>query len=308
MMYDLIIIGGGPAGITAGIYASRKKLKTLIIAKDFFGQIAKTHRVDNWPGDLGISEMDLMRKMEKHLKSFSIEIKADQKVVSVKAEGGSLLLAGRTFVIQVENGESFEAKAVIIATGRAEKKLGVLGEEELIGKGVSYCSICDAPFFTDKKVAVIGSGNSALDSAKYAAEVCLFFQGEKVLGDECSQELIKQQTKIKFYPQTEIKAIGGAKKVESLTYQEIISGEEKQISVDGVFINIGSVPVAGLVGDLVARNEKGEIVVDSRNNVTSQVGIFAVGDVTDSNWKQLILASADGAKAALAVYEYLQNK
>jgi alkyl hydroperoxide reductase subunit F len=304
MLYDLIIIGGGPAGITAGVYAVRKKIKTLIIAKDFFGQIAKTQRVDNWPGDLGISGIDLMKKMESHLKSLTSEILVGDAVVSI--EKGK-----NNFLIKTQKGQELEGRAVIVATGRREKKLGVRGEQELIGRGVSYCTICDAPFFQGKRVVVIGGGNSALGSAidlvKYASEVFILFNGPTMAADECLQELIKDQPKIKVLLRKNIIAINGKDRVEGISYQDNASGDEEQMAVEGVFINIGTVPVVDFLADLVKKNEGGEIKVDPRINATSQEGIFAAGDVTDSNWKQFVIAAGDGAKAALAVYDYLNK-
>ncbi|MDD5146613.1 MAG: FAD-dependent oxidoreductase [Candidatus Pacebacteria bacterium] len=304
MLYDLVIIGGGPAGITAGIYAVRKKLKTLVIAKDFFGQIAKTRQVDNWPGDLGISGIDLMKKMESHLKSLTSEILAGDKVVNVEKRKNS-------FLIKTQAGQELEGKAVLVATGRTEKKLGVPGEQELVGRGVSYCTICDAPFFQDKRVAVIGGGNSALgaalDLAKYASEVFILFKGQTMVADECLQGLIKVQPKIKVFLQKNIIAIDGQGKVESVSYQDNVSGNEEQIAVEGVFINIGTVPTVDFLAGLVRQNEGGEIEINPKNNATSQEGIFAAGDVTDSSWKQFVIAAGEGAKAALAAYNYLNK-
>ena len=317
MLYDLIIIGGGPAGITAGIYASRKKLNALVIAKDFFGQISKTGQIDNWPGDMAISGMALALKLEKHLKSFPIEIKAGQKVVAVEAEGGSLLPAGRReppsahFVVQTDNGEKYQAKALIIATGRNAKTLGIEGEQNFIGKGLSYCSICDAPFFRDKQVAVIGGGNAgfetALDLIKYAKKVFIFEKSDKILADEALVEKVKTIGKTEICLQTEILKIEGQGKVQSIIYKDLALDKTLQQPMDGIFVQIGSVPATGFLGKVVDFNENSEIKVDLKTLEASVNGIFAAGDCNDTKWKQAIIAAGQGATAALSAYEFLQK-
>jgi len=322
MIYDLIIIGGGPAGVTAGIYASRKKLNALIISKDFFGQISKTGQVDSWPGDMAISGMDLAMKLEKHLKNFPIEIKAGQKVVSVqiqeKVEGTECLRPRRNsvtlthpsiFIVQIENGEIFEAKSLIIAAGRNAKTLGVEGEQDFVGKGLSYCSICDAPFFRDKQVAVIGGGNvgleTALDLIKYAKKVFIFEKGEKALADEILIEKAKATGKIEICLQTEILKIEGQGKVQSIVYKDLALSKTMQQPMDGIFVQIGSVSATGFLGKLIDFNENNEIKVDSQTLEASLKGIFGAGDCNDTKWKQAIIAAGQGAVAALGVYEYL---
>jgi NADH-dependent peroxiredoxin subunit F len=309
MIYDLIIIGGGPAGVTAGIYASRKKLNTLLITKDFFGQISKTGQVDNWPGDMAISGMALSLKLEKHLKQFPIEIKTGQKVVSVEKQGN-------LFEVRVDNNEKYQAKSLIVATGRNAKTLGIVGEEEFVGKGLSYCSICDAPFFRDKQVAVVGGGNAgfetALDLAKYAKEVFIFEKTDKIYADEILVEKALQLSsgqvnKIKVCLQSEIIRIEGDGKVESIVYKDLISNKEMQQPMEGIFVQIGSIPATLFLGKLVDFNEKNEIKVNPLNLETSVKGILAAGDCNDTKWKQAIVASGQGAVAALSVYEYLQK-
>lgn len=303
-MYDLIIIGGGPAGVTAGIYASRKKLNFLVIAKDFFGQISKTGQVDNWPGDMAISGMSLALKLEKHLKSFPIEIKASQKVVSAKK-------SSTFFVVQTENDEKYQAKALIIATGRNAKTLGIEGEQDFVGKGLSYCSICDAPFFRDKQVAVIGGANAgfetALDLIKYAKKIFIFEKSDKVLADQALVEKAKITGKIEICLQTEILKIEGIKKVQSIIYKDLALDKTLQQPMDGIFVQIGSVPATGFLGKMLDFNENNEIKVCLATLETSVKGIFAAGDCNDTKWKQAIIASGQGAIAALSAYEYLKN-
>jgi len=320
MLYDLIIIGGGPAGATAGIYASRKKLNVLVIAKDFFGQISKTGQVDNWPGDIAISGIALALKLEKHLKSFPMEIK-NAEVKGVKRGADLLkdlsLVSGRSaptlspFTVQIESGEKFEAKSLIIATGRNAKTLGIEGEQDFVGKGLSYCSICDAPFFRDKQVAVIGGGDAgfktALDLIKYAKKVLIFEKGDKILADEALVEKAKQSDKIEIYLGAEISKIEGIKKVQSIVYKDLASNKTMQQPMDGIFVQIGSVPATGFLGKLVDFNESNEIKVNLATLGASVNGVFAAGDCNDTKWKQAIIASGQGAVAALSVYEYLQG-
>lgn len=308
-MFDLIIIGGGPAGVTAGIYAARKKLKTLLIAKDFFGQISKTGQVDNWPGDMAISGMALALKLEKHLKMFPMEIK-NEKVVAVQSDSNF-------FVVQTENDEKYQAKTLIIATGRNAKTLGIEGEQDFVGRGLSYCSICDAPFFKNKQVAVIGGGNAgfetALDLTKYAKKVFIFEKGDKILADEALVEQVLRQSpsagsgQVEVCLQSEILKIEGIKKVQSMIYKDLASGKTMQQPMDGIFVQIGSVPATGFLGKLVDFNENNEIKVDTQTLKASIGGVFAAGDCNNTKWKQAIIASGQGATAALAAYDYLQS-
>lgn len=304
MVYDLIIIGGGPAGVTAGIYASRKKLNALVIAKGLFGQISKIGQIDNWPGDMAISGMALALKLEKHLKSFPIEIKANKKVVSVTKNPDS-------FIVQTEDDEKYQAKALIIATGRNSKALGIEGEQDFIGKGISYCSICDAPFFRGKQVAVIGSGDAgfetALDLIKYAKKVFIFEKSDKILADEALVEKAKKTGKIEVCLQTGILKIEGQGKVQSIIYKDLALDKTLQQPMEGVFVQIGSVPATNFLGKLVDFNENNEIKVDSQTLETSVKGIFGAGDCNNTKWKQAIIASGQGAVATLSAYEYLQN-
>lgn len=303
-MFDLIIIGGGPAGITAGIYAARKKLNALLITKDFFGQIAKTGTVENWPGEVSISGIALMQKLEKHLKQFPIEIKTGEKVVVVKkSEQG--------FLVQTENNNKFLAKSLIIATGRNARTLGIEGEQDFVGKGLSYCSICDAPFFKGKQVAVVGGGNAAfetaLDLAKYAEKIYIFEKSAKLTADEILQEQVKAAGKAEILLEKELVKIEGKGKVEKIAYKDLKTKKIFQKPLDGVFVQIGSVPATGFLGKLVDFNEKNEIKVNPKTLQASLEGVFAAGDVIDAPRKQLIIAAGEGAKAALAAYDYLQK-
>ncbi len=309
-IYDLIIIGGGPAGITAGIYAARKRLKTLLLSYDFIGQVGKTGRVDNWPGDFGIIGQDLIGKFKKHLREFELEIKEGEKVrrVTLRSAQGDAL---RRFLVKTEKGGEFSARAIIVATGRDPRPLEVPGEKEFISRGVSYCSICDSPFFKEKAVAVIGGGNAgfeaALDLIKYAKRIFIFERSDKAVADELLQELAKKEKKIKIQLNKEVKKIEGRGKVQDLVYQDLKTGKTFQVPIDGVFVQIGSVPATGFLKGLVDFNKADEIKVDFQTCESSTEGIFAAGDVNDGRWKQIIIAAGEGCRAALAAYEYLQK-
>ena len=300
--YDLIIIGGGPAGITAGIYAARKRLKILLITKDFLGQVAKTSRVDNYPGFFGISGPELIKRFEEHLRNFEIEIREGEEITKIEKDK-------KNFLVKTGK-EEFLAQALIVATGRDPRPLEVPGEKEFIGRGVSYCSICDAPLFKDKAVAVIGGGNSgfeaALDLVKYAKRIFIFERGDKIIADEILQEQVAQEKKIEIHLNKEVKKIEGKDKVQALLYQDLKTGKTFQVPIDGVFVQIGTIPATGFLKGLCEFNEKDEIKVDFESCGTSTPGLFAAGDVNNGKWKQIIIAAGEGARAALAAYEYLQ--
>ncbi len=304
-IYDLIVVGGGPAGITAGIYAARKKLKTLLIARDFFGQLSKAGYIENWPGVIGNSGMDLMKALEHHLKQFPIEIKTGEKVVEVSRK------AHRFYCVQTETNQQFSARAIIIAAGREPKKLGIKGEEEFIGKGVSFCSICDAPFFTNKQVAVVGGGNAgletALDLAKYAKKIFIFENSPSLKADEILQEGVKNEKKIEIFLQKEIEEIIGDKTVQAIKFKDLENNKTLQMPMAGVFVEVGMRPVKDFTKGLIELSADGEIIIDPKTCQTSVEGIFAAGDVVNGKWKQAIIAAGEGAKAALAVYDYLRN-
>ncbi len=298
-MYDLIIIGGGPAGITAGIYAARKKLKTLVIARDFIGQTGITSNIENWPGEKSIMGPELMAKFENHLKNYNMEIK-EEEVFSLEKSND--------FFVKTKNND-FTSKAVIIATGRKAKSLNVVGEKDFIGKGVVYCTTCDAPLFRDKKVVVVGGGNAGIEAAieltDHTDKVFLFEALSKLSGDEFLQEKAKEKG-VKIFTERKIKKIEGNNFVKEILFES--SKKENKMQVDGVFIQIGSNPITDFIkSNLVDFNKNGEIIVDSKNCRTKTEGLFAAGDVTDVRDKQIVVATGEGAKAALSVYSYLKN-
>jgi len=328
MTYDLIIIGGGPAAITAGIYAARAKLKTLLIAKNFGGQLIESWHIDNYPAVPEISGVDLLQKFVGHLKQyeksasgggFDLEIKEGLMVKNIKQSGPPSSRESRDSGEASENFEVyanssvFETKTIIIATGKTERKLDIPGAKEFEGKGISYCATCDAPIFGDKIVAVIGAGDAGQDTAwqltKYASKIYLLNRYNEMRGDDKAlQEKLKKDPKIEILYEVNPKEIKGEVFVKELIYEDLRGKEQKNINVDGIFVEIGSIPATAFVDGLLRCNDKGEIVVDHNSCATSVPGIFAAGDVTDLLEKQIVIAAGEGAKVALGVYNYLKNK
>lgn len=303
-MYEIIIIGGGPAGITAGIYAARKKLNTLLLTKNFVGQVGKTSSVENWPGNESISGSELIESFRKHVQKFDIEIRDGEEVKEIKKEG-------EIFNVTTTNNETFQSRTVIITSGRNPRPLKVPGEDQFMGRGVSFCSTCDAPFFQDKPVAVIGGGNSgfeaALDLEKYSPKIYILEFAPNVKADQIIQERTGASGKIEVITNAAVKEIKGDSFVESLVYEDTTSRELKELKVNGVFVEIGSLPATAFVKDIVDFNNWGEIKIDPKTCATKTPGLFAAGDVTDIKYKQIIIACGEGAKAALSAYEYIEE-
>jgi len=302
--YDLIIIGAGPAGMTAGIYAVRQKLNTLLITKSFGGQLArKAVAIENYPGFEEISGLDLIKKFEKHLRKQEVDIERDG-VRKVKKIGGK-------FLIQTTAKNTFEAKAVIIASGADPRPLEVPGEKKFIGKGVSYCTACDAPLFSGKEVAVIGGGNSGFEAALFLAswvkKIYILEYAPKIRADEIVREKVKKTGKIEIITSAILKKVQGKDFVDSLVYQDNKTKKFILLKVDGIFVEIGSQPATSFVKGLVDFNEKDEIIVNPKTMQTKTTGLFAAGDVSDVVYKQVVIAAGQGAQAALSVYEYLQK-
>jgi NADH-dependent peroxiredoxin subunit F len=303
-IYDLIIVGGGPAGVTAGIYALRQKLKTLMLTKDFGGQLnRKAVMIENFPGFEEISGKELTEKFFSHLKRYPVEIEIDE-VKRVKKEK-------EVFVIETKSQKEFFSKALILSSGVKSRILNVKGEKEFLGKGVSYCAVCDGYFFNGKTVAVIGGGNSGFEAAiflsKLAKKIYILEFSNKVKADSENQEIVKRAGNIEIILNAKVEEIKGDKFVKSLVYRDLVSNELKEILVEGVFVEIGNVPETSFVEDLVDLNEKGEIIVDFQTMATKTPGLFAAGDCVSGKYKQIIIAAGEGAKAALSAFDYLQK-
>ncbi len=302
-LYDVAIIGGGPAGLSAAIYTGRKVLKTALISKNIGGQVTDTYDVDNYLGFSQIETSDLIAKFDEHVEKYGIEKFINSKAVSID-------LTGRIKTIVLANGNVFHAKTIIIATGKRPRQLNIPGEKELIGKGVAYCSTCDAPLFYDADVAVIGGGNSALEAAldldKVARKIYLVsltpLTGDKILIDK-----VKASSKTEIFTEYETKKISGNNSVEGLEIKPLDNGNIKKLDVEGIFIEIGLLPNSDLFIDALASNRFGEIQIDNLTR-TGIAGVFACGDVTNIPYKQVVIAAGEGAKAALSAYDYLMNQ
>jgi len=325
MLYDVIIVGGGPAAVAAAVYTARKRLKTLLLTEEFGGQSIVSDDIQNWIGEPHISGFDLAKKFEAHVRSFPdiVEIKMPEKALEVRSikcvENGAhdnlSLLGPRTcdFEIVTDKGNTYEGKTVILAAGARRRKLGISGEEKLNGKGVAYCSTCDAPLFSDKRVAVVGGGNAGLEAVvdlfPYAKEIYLLEYGETLKGDPVTQEEVKKNSKLKqIILNAQTLEVLGSNFVTGLKIKDRKTGEEKTLEVEGVFVEIGSIPNSEMVKDLVNLDKWGQVIIDSKHASTSHSGIFAAGDITDDPYKQNNISAGDAVKAALAAYNYLLQR
>lgn len=301
-MYDTIIIGTGPAGFTAGIYAARREMKTLIIGKEMGGQLIWASEIENYPGFKSINSFDLISRMSEQVKSLGVEIKSDEVKKMEKKDDKFILHTNR---------DIYEARTVILALGLSPRRLAIPGEEKLTGKGVSYCANCDGPFYKNKTVAVVGGGNSALDAAeilsKIAKKVYLIHRRDEFRGFEVLVGEIRARKNIEFVLNGEPKEIIGENKLEKIKVFNNKTREEKEIAVDGLFVEIGRIANTDLAAGLAKRNERDEIIVDEKC-MTSCPGMFAAGDVTPVEFKQITIACGQGAIAALAAYQYLRLK
>ncbi|MEK9161515.1 MAG: FAD-dependent oxidoreductase [Patescibacteria group bacterium] len=305
MIYDLAIIGGATSGLTAGIYAARKKLNTIILTKEVGGQTIQTESIENFPGFENISGTELIGKMKAQVLKYNLPIKSGAGVKSISKKDD-------VFEIETDKEEKITAKSVIIATGKNPRRLNVPGEKEFENKGVVYCSTCDAPLFGGKDVVVAGGGNSGLGSAfdllKYANNIFVMESMDKLKGDELLHEKLKASGKVTFMTSVDIKEIKGSKFLEEIIYLDKKTGEEKTIKSQGLFVSVGWSPSSAFVKGFLEMNEYEEIVINQKTNETSVKGVFASGDVTDIKYKQCIIAAGEGAKAALSAYDYLKNK
>ncbi len=305
-MYDVVIIGGGPGGVAAGVYAARKQMKTLFITADFLSQSAVSASIENWIGTVTIPGWEFASSLEKHLRAQEgIEIKTGERATKIeeRMEGG--------YCIATDKDGRYETKAIIIASGGRHRHLDVPGEEKFKGNGVVFCSTCDAPFYRDKRTVVIGSGNAALEAVEdllpYASEIKLLVRGGDLKGDQVTREKILASEKVSVTFHALTQEILGDQKIEGIRYKDTETGEDKIVSTDGVFVEIGMVPNTEFIKDLVKLNEHGEIILDHRTQATSRPGIFAAGDATDAPYKQNNISAGEGVVAALSAYDYVRK-
>jgi len=302
--FDVIVIGGGAAGLTAGIYLSRAKLSTLILNEGTIGgQMVLTHEIANYPGVESISGYQLARNMKAQAQKFGCTIKSNLKITGLE-------LDKEPKQVTVNGTEVYTSSAVIIATGGKSRTIGVPGEEELKGKGISYCATCDGDFFQDKEIIVVGGGNSALEEAvsltKYASKVTIVHQFDHFQAFEHYIEEAKANSKINFMMESKIVEFIGEERLTGVKIQNISNKEIKEFSIDGVFIFIGYVPNTEKLDGLIELNQNKEIVVD-KNMATNLPGVFAAGDSIAKRYRQVTTAVADGTIAALSAADYVNS-
>lgn len=310
MIYDLIIIGAGPAGLTASIYASRYKINHLVIGEIPGGLITEAHSVCNFPGENEIPGFELMQKIQGHAKTLGAEIKEMEKISMIKKTTSSEV-AGDVFELETESGKIFLAKNILLATGTKHRKLNLPEEVNFLGRGVAYCATCDAMFFKEKVVAVVGGGNSAMTAALYLAEVAqkvyLLVKGSEVNGEMVWAEQIAKHPKIEIKYQTEVIKLKGEAKLEEVDLKNKM-GETETLALDGLFVEIGTEPDANLSTLLNLATDKGYIVVDKEQK-TNIEGVWSAGDITTNSafFRQVITACSEGAIAAFSIFSKLQK-
>ena len=340
-LYDLAILGGGPAGAAAGVYAARKRLKTVFITKDWNGQSAVSEGIENWIGDIKISGLDLSKKLEKHLKAYAkdiIDIKEGEWVIKVQSskfkvqnvetkievsgtkketngkEKGAGTHDSQRFIV-ITNKASYEARTILIATGSSRRKLEVPGAEKYDNKGVTYCATCDGPLYADQDVAVVGGGNAGFESAAQLAAYCksvTLLARSDFRADPETVEKVSANPKVKLVSFAVPKEVKGGKFVTSLVYTNTKINKDVELPVTGIFVEIGSIPNTAFAKDVVKLDKFDRIPVDAKNQravlVNSGAGVWAAGDCTDGLYHQNNIAAGDAVKALEDIYNYLRAK
>lgn len=302
--YDTLIIGIGPAGLNAALYLRRKGLEVGMIGRQAGGQVADTSTVENWLGIRNITGMALVEEFERHVEEHKVPILKYYGVTAVRRlEDGS-------FQVDAEDGRTYQANTLILATGASKRKLGVPGEKEFYGRGVTYCAICDGPLYRDQKVMVAGGGNSAVEAAIDLSKICeevTIIHRSKFRADQILLDQLAKTDNIKVLLETQIQSINGDMGVDSVTALDKATQEVREIPVQGIFVEIGNLPNSDLFKGLVELTPAGEIIIDE-SGATSVPGIYAAGDVTTVRYKQIIIAAAQGATAALALNDWYMTK
>lgn len=302
-IYDLVIVGGGPAGLTAAIYAQRARLKTIVLEQNYMcgGQVINTYEVDNYPGLPGINGFDLSEKFKKHADQL------EAKFAEVEVSG--VTIGGNVKIVHTSEGD-YKTKALLIASGCHHKKLGIDGEEELAGMGVSYCATCDGAFFRERTTAVVGGGDVAVEDAIFLARLCkkvyLIHRRDELRAAKSLQEKLKELPNVEIVWDSVVKQIDGKDSVESIQIQNVKTKEDKRLGVDGIFIAVGIEPEIKAFAGLVAQDESGYLIA-GEDGKTSVDGIFVAGDVRTKPLRQIVTATSDGANAVASIERYLMN-
>jgi len=297
-VYDVLIVGAGPAGLTAAVYCARKMLNTIIISENIGGQALESWAIENYMGYRMITGEDLMKKFEEQVRTLNMRLELD-RIVHISKDND-------IFTVRTISENTFRSKTLILAQGNRPKKLGVANEEQYLGRGLSICSTCDGPLYKGKRVAVVGGGNSALQTVVEMSEIAQstsLIVRSSIRADPVYVRMLESKKNIAVHLNTQVVALQGDKFLTAMIIRNE-SGEEQKIDIDGVFIEIGWLPNTDILDGFLALNEKKEIIVDI-NCHTSMAGVFAAGDVTSVKGKQIIIASGEGAKAALEAHEYV---
>ncbi len=305
MSYDLIIIGGGPAGVAAGVYAARKRLHTLLVTVSFGGQSIDSALVENWIGTPAISGPDLATALKNHLKKYE----GGDLTITEGAKVTAITKTASDFEVTLSNGDVHQSRTVLLTSGSRRRKLTVPGAERYEQKGITYCASCDAPLFGDKDVVVIGGGNAGFETASqltaYARTVTLLHKNSEFKADPLTVEKVLKNPKVTAIANADLLEVKGDNFVTGIIYKNKTTGETKEVSAQGIFAEIGHLPETSLVEKLANRNDFGAIVVDPRNGRTSQDGLWAAGDCTDGLFHQNNIAAGDAIKALEDIYNYL---
>lgn len=301
-IWDIIIIGGGPGGLSAAIYAARFRMKALVISKQLGGQVAFTHAIENYPGLGSLTGMECVEKFVQHAKMYKVPIQEEEVVDVAKSDGAFSVRTHKT---------TYLAKTLLFATGTERRKLGVPGETLFTNKGVSYCAVCDGPLFKDKVVGVVGGSDSAakeaLFLARYAKKVYIIYRREKIRAEPVTTAQVEAEKKIEIIPNAVVTEIKGKDFVSSAILEDVNTKKQRELALEGLFIEIGGMPGSVLAKKLgAALNERGEIVID-RAAQTNVPGVYAAGDVTNGEYKQVITAAADGVVAAYSAYKHVKQ-
>ncbi|MFH0817404.1 MAG: FAD-dependent oxidoreductase [Candidatus Micrarchaeota archaeon] len=299
-MYDVIILGAGPAGMTAAVYSARQKMKTLVLTENIGGQTIWSLDIRNYMGYNLISGIELTEKFRKHVKEYNVELKDGEPALDLE-------IAREGFLVKTKKG-TYETKSVIVCSGKKSKKLNVIGEDKYRGRGVTYCATCDGPLFAGKDVAIIGGGNSCLNAAlqmiEIAKKVYIIDINSELGGETVAREKIKSSQKVEVINSAKVERINGGNFVSSISLR--VSGKKRKIDLQGIIIEIGYTPSVEFAA-ILAKNQDSEIIINGKTE-TNVPGIFAAGDVSNVYGKQIIIAAGEGAKASLAAFKYVSTK
>ena len=308
MTYDLIIIGGGPAGTAAAVYAARKRMKALFITLEWGGQSVVSEQIFNWIGTVSLSGNELAENFKKHVMANmgkDLELKEGEKVKSVAKKG-------EIFSVTTDSGKEFGTKTILITTGSLRRKLEAKGADRLENKGLTYCASCDGPLFADMDVAVVGGGNAGFETAAqllaYCKSVTMLIRGDSFRADEVTVEKVLKNPKMKVRKNTEILEVTGDKFVDGLVYKDKTTGETKSLPVAGIFVEVGQIPNTGFLKEVLPLDEVGRVKIDFANQKTEVAGIWAAGDCTNVLYHQNNIAAGDAVRALEDIYLYLTTK